>query len=343
MVESCRKATRGATALFTAFATIACASAPPREGEWRRRETRWIAMGVEARLVVFVRDNDDANRATAAARASIEEDEARFSDYRTAGELARVEAAAGTGPIAVSAEFCGVALRARELSAASDGAFDVTIGPLTRLWRSPRADGVKPSDADLDAARARIGWRGFEVHGPACQVELRRPGMRLDFGGIAKGAACDRAVRRLRTLGFPRCLVSLAGDVAAGDPPPGFTGWRLGLAPRGGAPEGWILLANACASTSGDAEQFFAVDGARLSHIVNPLTGRGVEGGPPVTVVATDGAVADGLATALVLVPESERARLVGAFPGAAARVGVARETATYGPFPRVSPPEGEK
>jgi thiamine biosynthesis lipoprotein len=122
-----------------------------------------------------------------------------------------------------------------------------------------------------------------------------------------------------------------------------LTGWRLGLAPRGGAPEGWILLANACASTSGDAEQFLEVDGARLSHIVNPLTGLGVAGAPAVTVVAPEGAVADGLATALALVPENERARLVGAFPGASVRTGAGAEASTYGPFPKVTPPESEK
>src|SRR6185437_3752892 len=105
------------------------------------------------------------------------------------------------------------------------------------------------------------------------------PGMRLDLGGIAMGYAVDEAMRVLREMGITRALLNASGDILAGDPPPGATGWKIGIAPlasKDGPPSRYVLLANAAVTTAGDAAQFVEIGGRRYSHIVDPHTGLGL-------------------------------------------------------------------
>jgi thiamine biosynthesis lipoprotein len=131
--------------------------------------------------------------------------------------------------------------------------------------------------------------------------------MRLDLGGIAKGLAADEALAEIKRAGITRALVRASGDIVGGDPPPGETGWRIGIAPidPDGPPTRFVRLANLAISTSGDSRQHLVVDGKRYSHIIDPRTGNGVSGRSSVSVVAPRGMQADALATAVsVLGPE---------------------------------------
>jgi thiamine biosynthesis lipoprotein len=143
--------------------------------------------------------------------------------------------------------------------------------------------------------------------------------MQLDLGGIGKGYAAQAAVDLLRRRGATRCLVALAGDVVAGDPPPGERGWVIDSPLLPGRP---IVLRNAAASTSGDSDQFVEIGGVRYSHIVDPRTGLGLTTGAAVTVVARDGASADSLATAVCVLGAERGAALVRAHPGVSAVIG---------------------
>ena len=296
---------------------LGCAAGgQPRAPGWERQEYRQVCMGVQARVVLWTRDHDAGVEAARAAYARLAEVERALSDWLVDGELARLEARAGQGPVPVSDDLLGCVQRALELARASDGAFDPTVGAVTRLWRTARASGAAPDAAALDAARATVGWRGVRLDARAATIELARAGMRLDLGGIGKGWGADAALATLEARGVERALVALAGDVALGAPPPDADGWRLD------APEvGEVLeLARCGVSSSGDSQQAFVLEGERTSHVVDPATGVGVVARPSVTVVARDATTADGLASALSVVGPARDAALRAAFPDARVR-----------------------
>ncbi len=256
-------------------------------------------MGVEARIVLFAVDEDLALDAARAAFDEIERLESLFSDWRPASELSRLSDRAGTGPVVVSEDLYSILARAQAISAATDGAFDVTVGPFVALWRESRRTPALPDAARLAHAQSLVGWRMLELDASRRTVALAQPGMRLDLGGIGKGYACQGALDVLTGLGCERALVQVGGDVACGSPPPGRDGWEIDV---GGETH---LVHDRAVATSGDTEQHVDIDGVRYSHVVDPRTGLGLTARSVLTISAPDGATADALATAgSVLTPE---------------------------------------
>jgi FAD:protein FMN transferase len=270
-------------------------------------------MGVQARIVLWAASDEQAERAAAAAFERLDRSERALSDWLVDGELAHLEASAGGEPVAVSSDLWACLERALEIARATEGAFDPTLGPLTRLWRDARRTGVAPSQDAIEEARARTGWQHVELDRAAHTVRLTLPGMQLDFGGIGKGFGADRALETLREHGIERALVGLAGDHALGAAPPQDRGWTI----QAGNERRKLQLSYCGVSTSGDLEQHFELDGARASHILDPRTGLGVVGRPQVTVVAGDAATADALATAVSVVGPDGANAVLRQFPGA--------------------------
>jgi thiamine biosynthesis lipoprotein len=160
-----------------------------------------------------------------------------------------------------------------------------------------------------------------------------RAGVRLDAGGVAKGYAADQARDVLAEAGFSRALVVAGGDLSIGDPPPGRRGWNVALAgldPDRAAPGSPLMLARCGVSTSGDAEQWVEIGGVRYSHIVDPRTGKALQGRRSDSVVAANATSSDMLATALSVLGPDEGARLVARYPGAASLVGMRTKTGDH-------------
>lgn len=282
-------------------------------------------MGMPFKLVLYAADADAANRASKAAYARIAELDGRLSDYQNDSELSRLSGTAGQGAaVPVSEDLWKVLARSQELAERSEGAFDVTVGPYVRLWRRARRQHVLPSSERLDEAGRAVGYRGMVLDEAAKQVELKRPGMRLDLGGIAAGFALDEALAVLRRQGVSRALLDASGDILVGDPPPGAAGWRIGVAPLDapdGQPSCYLTLVNAAVTTSGDAWQYVEIGGVRYSHIVDPRTGLGLTERSSVTVVAPDCTTADSLATAICVLGPEPGAALAEDTPGVAALI----------------------
>jgi FAD:protein FMN transferase len=274
-----------------------------------RFEFARVCMGVRATIVLYAPDNARAQAAAADAFAEIARLDAMMSDYRPASELSLLGGPRPARDREVSAELAHVLAESVRLAHATGGAFDPTVGPLAALWREALRLGRLPDADALAKARAATGYGLVHVLGR--RVTLAAPGMRLDLGGIAKGYAAEHAARRLRALGLPRCLVSLAGDVYAGQPPPGASAWRVEVRPEeGGEAIGTLAIRDAAVSTSGDSAQFVEIDGVRYSHIIDPRTGLGVTRRRAVTVIARRGAAADALATALCVMEPGAAGRL---------------------------------
>ncbi len=262
-----------------------------------------------------------AKNAARMAFARAKELDDKLSDYKADSELMRLCDQAGSGPVKVSDELFAVMSEAQRNAKASDGAFDVTIGPLVRLWRLVRRTRELPADSELKTAMAKVGFDKVRLDADGKTIALTEPGMKLDLGGIAKGYAAEEMIKVLRHNGCPRSLVAAGGDIVAGDAPLGGAGWTVAIAPLEPADQTpTVLLANAAVSTSGDAEQYVEIAGKRYAHIVNPRTGLGLTDSFAVTVLAKNGATADALATAAAVLGPERGLKLVETFPGASAR-----------------------
>ena len=221
-----------------------------------------------------------------------------MSHYKASSELSRVNREAASGPVPVEPElFDFLALCLRQ-SRDSDGAFDITVGPLMKAWGFFRGEGRLPGGRELQEARARVGYRHVLLDSAARTLRFARPGMELDLGGIAKGYAVDRVVALLRARGVTAALVSAGGSTLyALGAPPGASGWDVELQdPLDGRKVAMRLsLADRALSISGSSEKFFEKDGKRYSHVMDPRTGRPVEGVLAVAVLTDSGTRGDAL------------------------------------------------
>jgi thiamine biosynthesis lipoprotein len=311
-----------AIASISSASMLGACAAPRLE----RHEYSEPHMGTTFRIVLYAPSASAADRAAAEAFRRIAELDAAMSDYDAASELSRLSAlstaSAPTEPVHVSRDLWSVLVRARDVSRMSEGAFDVTAGPLTALWRRARRQHELPSDESLANALRGVGWRNLELDESARTARLLARDMRLDLGGIAKGFAADAALDVLCAAGLDRSLIAAGGDVRAGRAPPGSRGWTIALEPFGpsGAASA-IELEQAAVSTSGDAEQALELDGMRYSHIVDPRTGRALAHRIAASVIAGESTTADALATAACVLGRERGIELVGRFDGARARI----------------------
>jgi thiamine biosynthesis lipoprotein len=245
-------------------------------------------MGSVATITLYAETEEQAQDGFVAAFKRIADLNATLSDYDSNSELSRI--CSLDKPM--SSDLSTVLTHAQKLSKETQGAFDVTVGPMTHLWREARKQARLPSENELAAARRRSGFLNL-VLSPDSRVACLVPAMQLDAGGIAKGYAADEALRSLAKLGMNRALVGLSGDIAASGPPPGQAGWKVRVQ------EELILLSHAAVSTSGDQFQFLEIEGHRYSHIIDPRSGWPLRDSQEYAVIAKTGIQADSLATAL--------------------------------------------
>jgi thiamine biosynthesis lipoprotein len=280
-------------------------------------------MGTTCRITLYGVDERSAGEAAKAAFARIAQLDDMMTDYRPSSELMRLCEKAGTGPVPVSGDLFTVLAYGQEISKLSDGAFDVSVGPLVQLWRRARRTKLFPDPVQIAGARDRVGYRYITLDGVKHTVRLEKPGMRLDLGGIAKGYAADEALKVLGRHGVSRALVAAGGDIAASEGPPDARGWKVGIAPLhdpSSQPTLFVCLANAAVSTSGDAEQHVVIDGVRYSHIIDPRTGLPLTARRSVSVVAAHGIAADSL-TKVVSILGQRGLGIIEDIPGTAAYV----------------------
>lgn len=280
-------------------------------------------MGTLVRITVYAPGEQAANIAFRTAFERIRHLDHILSDYRPDSELARVTREPVGRAVPVGDDLFAVLQASQDLARATDGAFDVTQGPVVQLWREARKSARIPDPAALRAAARRSGFRKLHLDAAHRTVTFDTPGMALDVGAIGKGYAASEAVKALRAVNVRRALVAVSGDLAFGDAPPGQRGWRIQV--HQGDPSvnfpGVLELANAAVSTSGSSAQHVNIDGRRYSHVIDPASGMGLSGDVSVTVIAPGGLEADGLDTAISVLGAARGLELVESRPGAAALV----------------------
>jgi thiamine biosynthesis lipoprotein len=287
---------------------------------------RWVReaeeMAAPLRIICYHPDGVVADRAMARAMARIHQLNAIFNDYDPTSEVRRLCETAGTGKkVQVSDDLWRLLVFSLEISEQTAGAFDVTIGPIVRLWRRARMARELPPAWRFDQARQAVGYQFVRLYPEDRAVELLRPGMRLDFGAVAKGYAIDAALQVMREEGVCSALIDLGGDLGLGDPPPDRDHWNVAVAAikPGESPSYFVRRARCGVATSGDRYRFVVIDGKRYSHIVDPRTGVGLTDQSEVTVVAPNATLADALATAVSVLGPEKGLAWVDTFPDTAA------------------------
>jgi FAD:protein FMN transferase len=286
----------------------------------------YAAMGTDVTLTAYTADDKDAERAFGAAVDEIRRIERLMTDWEHPGQppsdILRVNAAAGKEAVGVAGETLAVIEKALDMSRRSQGAFDITYAVMRGLWKFDEDLEPKlPPPAEIARRRRLINWHDVVVDRQHGTVKLRRAGMRLGLGGIAKGYAVDRAAAVLRGRGLTDFMVQAGGDLFVSGQK-GSANWQVGVRdPRGGPRDvvARMPIKDQAFSTAGDYERSFILGGRRYHHIIDPTTGYPATASRGVTILAPDAFLADALDDAVFILGPKKGLALCAQFPGAAA------------------------
>jgi FAD:protein FMN transferase len=262
------------------------------------------AMACDFEINLNAGQHPRAPEAAVAALDTIDRLEEQLTVYRATSEVSHINRRAASEAVAVEFHLFGLLQRAAELSQATGGAFDITAGPLVKLWGACRKEGRLPTTEEIERARQQVNWRHVELDVPRSTVRFRRDGVEINLGAIGKGYALDRAAGVLLDAGVEDFLVHggrsslIAFGSRKGSGEEG--GWRVAIRHplRPDRPIGEVRLKDRGMGTSGSGTQFFTHRGRRYGHILDPRTGWPVEGMLSTTVLAPTAAAADALSTA---------------------------------------------
>lgn len=272
------------------------------------------AMGVQFNYTVYATPSQ-WELAQSIVKQSLNELESTFSDYQSDSEAMQLSSSSPhSEPISVSRHMAQLCQVANDVSERTDGAFDVTVGPISHLWRAAIKRNRLPEQEKISTVLPAVGYTQLKVL-PGQKIQLRHPNMELDFGGIAKGYAADVILERFLEVGIQHALVDASGDVSVLGTPPNRNHWEVVLPKLERIAPIILKLGNASVATSGNSNQALVVDGKRYSHIVDPRTGQSITHTSRVTVIAPTGAEADALASAFSVMQPREALQLADEWP----------------------------
>jgi thiamine biosynthesis lipoprotein len=284
-------------------------------------------MGTVFELIIWAPDQKTADDAADTTWVRVDQLNKTFSDYDPESELSQLSRMTDKGPmteaVPVSDDMWSMLVYSIDAAKRSDGAFDITIGPLTRLQRQSRKEGKLPDPQKLAEAMRCVGWRYIKLDEAQRRVQLLHAGMQLDVGGIAKGYTSDQVLKLLASRGLKQCLCGAAGDIAVGDPPPERADWRVAIQSLKNPDQtsDYVHFKNYAISTSGDTYRSAEVNGKRYSHIVDPHIGLGLTNRIGVTTLAPKGVIADWSATAISILGPQKGLEMIERLDGASARI----------------------
>jgi thiamine biosynthesis lipoprotein len=272
-----------------------------------------MKMGSAFNLIIVSADSNKANHLARKSYELVDSLNHIFSNYDSSSELSKINASAGLLPYKMSRAMLDLVQKSQYAYIQSKGAYDISIGPLSSLWRNARKAKLFPEASTVLATKKLVGLNQVKINKRLGTIFLPNADMHLDFGGIAKGYIAQWVINFLKANGIQQALVDAGGDIVMSGPPLNQKGWLIGV----NLPETTdqllnkkLQLSNCSVATSGDVYQFIEYKGVKYSHIINPLTGYGVTNLRNVTIVAKTGATADWLATACSILPIKEAKQL---------------------------------
>ncbi len=273
-------------------------------------------MGSPFTIILYAKDSVQAVAAATGSFNLVDSLVIIFSDYIDSSELNKLCARAGSNSFFnCSDALYDMLLQSKYAFQKSKGSFDITLGPVTRLWRKARKEKIFPAPSQVKEKLARTGFNKITLDTVKHAARLQQAGMQLDLGGIGQGYIAQQVINYLKNERFENVLVDVSGDIACTGNPPGSSGWTVAI----NVPESenellpqQLLIKNKAVTTSGDVYQYMEHNGKRYSHIVDPATGYGITAQKNVTVIANDGTTADWLTKACSILPIEKAKKLAG-------------------------------
>lgn len=266
-------------------------------------------MGTTFKIILYAKNETIAKAAAHRAFARIEALNKIMSDYLPTSELSQLSASAGSGrTVKLSKDLYRIIKKSQQWARRSDGVFDISIGPLSKLWRRAFRQQLLPPAEAIQQAQSLVNYRWIKCSWFFKKVRLKKKGMRLDLGGIAKGFAVDEAMKVLKKQGIKHALVEGGGDILVSKAPPNESGWEIVSVEHQTA----FYLENQAIASSGARYQYLEVADKSYSHIIHPKTGYGVEKQNTVTVIAKTCTDADALASIASLMDQVRINKLKG-------------------------------
>lgn len=276
-------------------------------------------IGSPFNIILYTKDSVTAANTASASFALVDSLVNIFSDYIDSSELSRLSSHPGK-PMHLSPALYDLLIHSQVAYKKSEGTFDITVGPLSKLWRKARKSNVFPgADAVKDALHL-TGFDKIKIDTIAHTLVMSQPGMQLDPGGIAQGYIAQAVINYIKEKQIRNALVDVSGDIVAIGAPPGAKGWAIGINKPGQKEtllKHHLLISNKAVSTSGDVYQFMEHNNKRYSHIIDPRTGYGITAQKNVTVIAADGTTADWLTKACSILPLKKAIKLAKAMDAA--------------------------
>lgn len=301
-------------ALVVCVAALAWETVPVRSPSLHRHEASRMSMACLYTIEMYGPDADALPKIANEALDEVDRIDRLMSNYKPDSALSRINAEAARHPVRVDRELFEFLVMATAYNRDSDGAFDITVGPLMKAWGFFLAEGRMPSTSELAAARRHVGSNHVTLNREQGTIAFDTEGVELDLGGIAKGYAVDRVINVLKGRKIAAGLVSAGGSTIYGlGAPPAGAGWDVQIQDplQAGKVATSVQLKDRALSVAGTSEKFFEAGGVRYSHIMDPRTGSPVQGVLSVAVLTSSGAAGDALDDALfVLGPERSRAYL---------------------------------
>ena len=293
--------------------TLLVFSTPLLQAQTRKFSYSEMKMGSAFNLIIVSADSNKANHLARKSYELVDSLNHIFSNYDSSSELSKINASAGLLPYKMSRAMLDLVQKSQYAYIQSKGAYDISIGPLSSLWRKARKAKLFPEASTVLATKKLVGLNQVKINKRLGTIFLPNANMQLDFGGIAKGYIAQWVINFLKANGIQQALVDAGGDIVMSGAPLNQQGWLIGV----NLPETTdqllnkkLQLSNCSVATSGDVYQFIEYKGVKYSHIINPLTGYGVTNLRNVTIVAKTGATADWLATACSILPIKEAKQL---------------------------------
>jgi thiamine biosynthesis lipoprotein len=265
-----------------------------------------LVMGTFARVIIIANDKETAQTCAKNAFEEIDKVDNLMSAYKEDSEISLVNKEAFQKEIPVSESTYEVLQKSVEFGKLTDGAFDITLGPLIALFRNEKETQIASTQEEIEQTQSKVGYEKLILNEQNRTVKFDIDGMKLDLGGIAKGYAIDKAFEAIKKSGALGAMVDIGGDVRCfGQPSKGKENWVIGIQNpdlKENTTSSIILklkILEGAITTSGDYQQFAVIDGKRQSHIIDRQTGSGAEGPSSVTIITDNATDADALATAV--------------------------------------------
>ena len=263
-----------------------------------RYEDYRISMACTYAITAYGTEEKQLRQAADKAFDEIDRIDRLMSHYKKDSPLSQLSREAFQHPVKIDSELFNFIAECVRYSQDSDGAFDITVGPLMKAWGFFRGEGRMPNQKELQAVRQKIGYQHVILNAKEKTIRFDRAGIELDLGGIAKGYAVDQAIKILKSHGIERALISAGGSTIYGlGSPPEKDGWEIEIQDPLDARKivMTVKIKNQALSISGSSEKFFEVKGIRYSHIMDPRTGQPVMNILSVAIITDTGTKGDAL------------------------------------------------